>query len=86
MADAPSRSQKRLADEADAKPNSAEEVLQLLRESEGKIVQVFATKNEAERLAAILSFIRGQVTECVVQSLDYPVTHRADDPRQRLAQ
>ena len=82
MADIPSRSQKR-ADEADAK-EFAEEVLQLLRESEGKIVQG-ATKNKAERLAAILSFIRGQVTECVVQSLDYPVTHRADDPRQRLA-
>lgn len=82
MMEKPSHSKKRAA-ETEAN-EFAQEVLQLLRESEDKIVQG-ATKNDAERLAAILSFIRGQVTECVVQALDYPATHRADDPRQRLA-
>jgi len=82
MVDKPTHSKKKAA-ETEAR-EFAEEVLQLLRESEGKIVQG-ATKNDAERLAAIFSFIRGQVTECVVQALDYPATHRPDDPRQRLA-
>lgn len=82
MIESPPHSKRKAAD-AEAK-EFAQEVLQLLRESENKPVQG-VTKNDAERVAAILSFIRGQVTECVVQALDYPVTHRADDPRQRIA-
>ena len=78
----PSRTEKRQT-EQDAR-EFAEEVLQILRDSEDKIIQG-KTENDAQRLAAILSFIRGQVTERMVMTHSYPVIHRADDPKQRLA-
>lgn len=82
MVENPPRS-KRRSDDADAK-EFAQQVLTLLRESQDKLVEG-ETKNEAERLAAILAFIRGLVTSVVHQSINYPITHRIDGPRQRVA-
>ncbi len=82
MIEKPSRSKKRV-DEADAK-EFAQEVLQILRSAERGPLKG-ESQTEAERLAAVLSFMRCKMIECWNQAIDFPSVHRFDDPRQRVA-